>query len=302
MQLKIRVPATSANLGSGFDSMGLAVSLYNYVWMEEAEDLGIRSRDGVPVPQGEDNMVYAAVKHLYQLCGKSLSGLHLEQENNIPFTRGLGSSSACIIAGLTGANHLLNHPLSTDDLVNLAAEIEGHPDNTTPALLGGIVTAAIDGGKVYWVKQKVDRHLRFYALIPDFEMKTETARALLPAEVSHKTAVHNLSRAALFSASLLQGKYENLRIGVNDLLHQPYRLELIPGSREILDYCYQQGAYAAYLSGAGPTLMAIVSCNEPGFLPAVRQYLDGCGKSRWQILELSIDNEGATLSEEMYHQ
>ena len=211
MQLKIRVPATSANLGSGFDSMGLAVSLYNYVWMEEAEDLGIRSRDGVPVPQGEDNMVYAAVKHLYQLCGKSLSGLHLEQENNIPFTRGLGSSSACIIAGLTGANHLLNHPLSTDDLVNLAAEIEGHPDNTTPALLGGIVTAAIDGGKVYWVKQKVDRHLRFYALIPDFEMKTETARALLPAEVSHKTAVHNLSRAALFSASLLHDLYHQYK-------------------------------------------------------------------------------------------
>ena len=219
------------------------------------------------------------------------------QESSIPFTRGLGSSSACIIAGLTGANHLLNNPLSTDDLVNLAAEIEGHPDNTTPALLGGIVTSAMENGKVYWVKQKVDRHLRFYAIIPDFEMSTETSRALLPKEVPHQTAVYNLSHAALFSASLLQGKYENLRVGVNDLLHQPYRLKQIPHSKELMEFCYQSGAYAVYLSGAGPTLMAIAPLALPAFEQALNRELLRL-RLRWKVLELSIDNHGARLEEE----
>ena len=187
--LQIQVPATSANLGAGFDALGLAVSLYNRVWMEETDRTEILSRDGVAVPQGTDNLIYASAKHLYDVCGRPFYGLHLEQENNIPFTRGLGSSSACIIAGLCGANDLLKNPLSTDDLVNLAAEIEGHPDNTTPALLGGIVTSVIENGKVYWVKQQVDCHLRFYAMIPDFEMSTAAARALLPKAVTQQAAV-----------------------------------------------------------------------------------------------------------------
>ncbi len=295
--LRIQVPATSANLGAGFDALGLAVSLYNRVWMEETEKTVICSRDDIPVPQGDDNMVYTSAKHLYELCGKPFYGLHIEQENNIPFTRGLGSSSACIIAGLAGANRLLHEPLSTDDLVNLAAELEGHPDNTTPALLGGIVTSAIDNGRVYWVKQKVDSHLRFYTMIPDFEMKTEEARALLPQEVPHTTAVYNLSRAALFSASLLQGKYGNLKIGVSDLLHQPYRLQLIPHSEELIAGCYDAGAYAVYLSGAGPTLMAIAACHNDSFENAVRALYRKYDLN-WKLLELSIDNIGTVLEKE----
>lgn len=293
---QIKVPATSANLGAGFDALGLAVSLYNTVYIEESDGAEIHSLDGTAVPTGEDNLVYASAKRLYDLCGRPFTGLRLYQENNIPFTRGLGSSSACIIAGLAGANRLLKEPLSTDDLVNLAAKIEGHPDNTTPALLGGIVTSAIDGGKVYWVKQKVDRHLRFYAMIPDFEMKTEAARALLPKEIPHQTAVYNLSRAALFSASLLQGKYENLRVGVEDLLHQPYRLKQIPHSAELIEACYENGGYAVYLSGAGPTLMAIASCHEEGFGETLAAVLRGLGL-QWTLLELSIDNHGAMICE-----
>ena len=295
--LRIQVPATSANLGAGFDALGLAVSLYNTVWMEEADETTICSRDHVSVPQGDDNLIFASAKHLYEVCGRTFYGLHIEQENNIPFTRGLGSSSACIIAGLAGANRLLKEPLSTDELVNLAAEIEGHPDNTTPALLGGIVTSAIDSGKVYWVKQKVDSHLRFYAMIPDFEMKTEEARALLPAEVPHQAAVYNLSRAALFSASLLQGKYENLKIGVSELLHQPYRLKQIPHSKDLMDGCYQAGAYAVYLSGAGPTLMAIAADHNDSFEKAV-QRLYRTYELNWRLLELCIDNTGAVLTKE----
>ena len=232
--IKIRVPATSANLGAGFDALGLALGFYNYVEMEESDRIDITSADGIEVPADETNMIYVAARDLYEICGKKLEGLKIIQTNNIPMARGLGSSSACIVAGLAGANHLLGNPLTQDDLVDLAAQIEGHPDNTAPALLGGIVTAVFDGRKVHWVKQEVYTKLHFEAMIPEFELKTEKARACLPKEVSHKDAVYNLSRAALFSASLLTGKYENLRTAVHDKLHQPYRMELIPHCRDVL--------------------------------------------------------------------
>ena len=209
--------------------------------------------------------------------------------------RGLGSSSACIIAGLAGANKLIGNPLSLDDLVNLSAQIEGHPDNTAPALLGGIVTAVFDGKIVHWVKQEVHTSLKFVVVIPDFELKTEKARACLPKEVSHKDAVYNLSRAALFSASLLTGKFENLRTAVHDKLHQPYRMELIPNGREVFDTAYSLGAYAAYLSGAGPSLMAIVGSDNEYFAGKMRFSLDKMGLHSWLVKELEVDNIGTQI-------
>ncbi len=293
--IKIQIPATSANLGAGFDALGLALTYYNHVEMEESDRVEISSADGIPVPTDESNLIYVSAKDLYEVCGKKLSGLKLVQTNNIPMARGLGSSSACIVAGLVGANTLLGSPLTTDDLVDLAAQIEGHPDNTAPALLGGIVTAVFDGRKVHWVKQEVFTKLKFVAMIPDFELKTEQARACLPKEVSHKDAVYNLSRAALFSASLLTGKFENLRTAVHDRLHQPYRMELIPHCREVFDIAYTHGAYAAYISGAGPTAMAIVDENNEYFAGKMRFSLENAGLSGWQVKELRIDNEGTKL-------
>ena len=293
--IKIQIPATSANLGAGFDALGLALTYYNHVEMEESDRVEISSADGIPVPTDESNLIYVSAKDLYEVCGKKLSGLKLVQTNNIPMARGLGSSSACIVAGLVGANTLLGSPLTTDDLVDLAAQIEGHPDNTAPALLGGIVTAVFDGRKVHWVKQEVFTKLKFVAMIPDFELKTEQARACLPKEVSHKDAVYNLSRAALFSASLLTGKFENLRTAVHDRLHQPYRMELIPQCREVFDIAYTHGAYAAYISGAGPTAMAIVDENNEYFAGKMRFSLENAGLSGWQVKELRIDNEGTKL-------
>ena len=171
--IKIRVPATSANLGAGFDALGLALGFYNYVEMEESDHIDITSADGIEVPADETNMIYVAARDLYEICGKKLEGLKIIQTNNIPMARGLGSSSACIVAGLAGANHLLGNPLTQDDLVDLAAQIEGHPDNTAPALLGGIVTAVFDGRKVHWVKQEVYTKLHFEAMIPEFELKRQ---------------------------------------------------------------------------------------------------------------------------------
>ena len=286
--IKIRIPATSANLGAGFDALGLALSFYNYVEMEESDRVEISSADDIAVPTDESNLIYVSAKDLFEVCGKKLEGLKLRQTNNIPMARGLGSSSACIVAGLV-------NPLTTDDLVDLAAQIEGHPDNTAPALLGGIVTAVFDGRKVHWVKQEVFTKLKFAALIPDFELKTEKARACLPKEVSHKDAVYNLSRAALFSASLLTGKFENLRTAVHDKLHQPYRMELIPNCREVFDIAYTHGAYGVFISGAGPTIMAIADESNEFFEGKMKFSLENAGLTGWQVREFHIDNEGTKL-------
>ena len=295
---KIQIPATSANLGAGFDALGLALTYYNYVEMEESDVIDISSADGMDIPKDEKNLIYISAKDLFNVCGKKLNSLKLIQTNNIPMARGLGSSSACIIAGLVGANRMLGNPLTKDDLVDLAAQIEGHPDNTAPALLGGIVTAVFDGRKVHWVKQEVFTKLKFVAIIPDFELKTEAARACLPKEVSHKDAVYNLSRAALFSASLLTGKFENLRTAVHDRLHQPYRMELIPHCREVFDIAYTHGAYGAYISGAGPTIMAIVDEENAYFAGKMKFSLDNAGLTGWQVHEFHIDNEGTKIIEE----
>ncbi len=293
--IKLQIPATSANLGAGFDALGLALQYYNYVEMEECDHIDITSADGTPVPTDEKNLIYISAKDLFEVCGRKLPGLRLIQTNHIPMTRGLGSSSACIVAGLVGANHLLGNPLGQDDLVDLAAQIEGHPDNTAPALLGGIVTAVFDGRRVHWVKQEVYTKLRFVAMIPDFELKTEKARGCLPTEVSHKDAVYNLSRAALFSASLLTGKFENLRTAVHDKLHQPYRMALIPHAREVFDIAYAHGAYAAYISGAGPTVMAIADEDNTYFSGKMRFSLDNAGLKGWQVQDLKVDNDGCKL-------
>ena len=293
--IKIQIPATSANLGAGFDALGLALNFYNYVEMEESDVVDIQSLDDIKVPQDESNLIYISAKDLFNVCGKKISGLKIRQTNNIPMARGMGSSSACIVAGLVGANKLLGDPLSADDLVDLAAQIEGHPDNTAPALLGGIVTAVFDGQKVHWVKQEVFTKLKFVTIIPDFELKTEKARACLPKEVSHKDAVYNLSRAALFSASLLTGKFENLRTGVHDKLHQPYRMALIPNARDVFDIAYNHGAYAAYISGAGPTIIAIVDENNKYFTGKMRFSLDNAGLRGWEVRENHIDNQGTKI-------
>ncbi|MDE7295146.1 MAG: homoserine kinase [Oscillospiraceae bacterium] len=294
--IKLKIPATSANLGAGFDALGLALTFYNYVEMEEAEGCFISSSDNCPIPTDPSNLIYRTAETVYNICGRDFKGLRIKQTNNIPMARGLGSSSACIIAGLVGANTLMGSLLNPDELVNLSAQIEGHPDNTAPALLGGIVTAVFDGKCVHWVKQEVFTTLKFIAVIPDFELKTEEARAVLPKEISHKDAVYNLSRAALFSASLLTGKYENLRTAVHDRLHQPYRMELIPHGREIFDIAYTNGAYAAYLSGAGPALMMIVDGENKFFKGKMRFALDNMGLTDWDVMEMHIDNKGTDVN------
>lgn len=295
--IRVKIPATSANLGAGFDCLGLAVNLYNYVDMEISDRIDISSADNTSIPTNKHNLVYSSAEHLFHLCGKKLDGLKIVQQNNIPMTRGLGSSSACIIGGLVGANQLLGNQFTKDELVNIASEIEGHPDNTTPALLGGIVTAVLDHGKVFWVKQEVHNKLKLIAIIPDFHLSTTQARKVLPHQVSHMDARFNLSRAALFSASLLQGKFENIKVAVNDKLHQPYRMGLIRHSHEVFEKAYDLQAYGVYISGAGPTIMAIVDDANAVFVERMRAFLDDLGLTGWDMKELAIDNIGTTVEQ-----
>ena len=296
--VKITVPATSANLGAGFDSLGLALAYYNQVEMSEDQGVHIFSEDGVAIPTDESNLIYQTAKSLYEKCGKPFCGLRIVQRNRIPLARGLGSSSACITAGLLGANALLGSPLTRQELVNMAAVMEGHPDNTTPAFMGGMVTAAIENGQVYAVKQQLPNDIQFAAIVPDFELKTADARAALPSQVAHKDGVYNLSRAALMAVSLCTGHYENLRPAVEDRLHQPYRIGLIAHGRETVDQCYQLGAYAAYISGAGSTLMAILPRGNDSFVPQMANWLRERGLSGWRILLLEGDNDGAKVEQE----
>lgn len=293
--MKIRVPATSANIGSGFDALGIALTMYNEVEIEESDTLEICSLDGVEIPTDSDNLIYQSACRLYNECGKPApKGFKISQSNVVPMARGLGSSSACVAAGLLGANYLLGKPLSREELVNIACSIEGHPDNVTPALLGGLTVAAVEDGMVYAVTLHVADKFRFAAFIPDFELKTSVARSILPQAVTRDDAVYNLSRSALMAGSLATGNVDNLHIAVQDKLHQPYRLGLIPGAEDIFKLSYEYGSFATYISGAGPTVMSIISRrHEEEFENEMTEQLSVRGLNNWRVVILDVDSRGA---------
>ncbi len=291
--VRIRIPASTANLGSGFDSIGIALNLYNYVEMELSDRCEISSADGSEIPAGEDNLIYLSARKVFEKAGIPFRGLKITEENNIPFARGLGSSSACIAGGVFGANELIGQPFSKAELLDIAAEIEGHPDNVSPAIMGGFTVSAMDGNSVRFVRADVPESLVFIAFVPPFELKTADARAVMPKEVSLKDSVFNLSRCGLLAASFLSGKYENLRIGTEDMLHQPYRLPLIPGGEKIIGKSYEKGALAAYISGAGSTMAAIFDCGKETAEEIAKSILSAGDFSGWKYFILNADNSGA---------
>ena len=296
MKIKVSVPATSANVGSGFDALGLAVTLYNTVTFEESDKLDISAADGTRIPRGESNLVYRSAKGLFEKVGKQIPPLKITQTNPIPMARGLGSSSACIIAGLLGANRMLGDVLNTQELLTLATAIEGHPDNVAPAMLGGFVTSVYDEGQVYSVKKNIDEQLAFAAFVPDFRLLTSKARAALPDMVSHKDAVYNLSRAALATAAFCDGDYSLLGVATKDSLHQKYRLPLIDGGDEMFELAQDLGALAVYISGAGPTIMAVVPRDDQEFFARAQEALPQSEKLKhFTVYRLLPDNTGATV-------
>lgn len=296
MSVKILVPATSANVGAGFDALGLALSLHNTVTMEEWDKLDIMASDGSLVPTGTSNLIYRSAKAVYEQLGKPIKGLRIRQENPIPMARGLGSSSACIVAGILGANALLGNPLTKRQMLTLATSIEGHPDNVAPAMLGGFVSSVFDEGQVFTARKEINEELAFAAFIPNFKLLTEKARAALPKTVDRRDAVYNLSRAALATAAFCDGDYELLRVATKDALHQQYRLPLIPGGERVFEIAWDLGAYAVYISGAGPTIMAVVHRDNCEFFEKAEEaLLEQPETMAFSLRRMLADNTGAVV-------
>lgn len=293
----MQVPATSANLGPGFDSLGMALDLALEVRIRVGESdrvIGLESDpDMPPVPE---NLYFRAARILFEAVGAPRPPLEIETVKAIPLARGLGSSAAAAVAGLMGANALLQGPLPPEDLVKLATRLEGHPDNVAPALLGGVTAAAVrHDGEVRVARIPLSpallADLGLALVIPTFRLATAAARAALPGTVPHRDAAFNASRAALLVAALASGRVDLLPDALEDRLHEPYRSPLVPGLREAVEAGRRLGAYAVTLSGAGPTLLA--------WCPRERREAIGRGiASAWslpaEVVPAEIRIEGAT--------
>lgn len=295
--IKIRVPATSANLGPGFDSLGIALDLYNNFSFEET-DHGLEIKGSLEGEEAKDNLVYISMMKTFEKIGYSPKGIKIKIESKIPISRGLGSSASCIIAGVIGANEIAGSPLSVDEIFKISTEIEGHPDNIAPALFGGFVSSLMEKEDIFYNKINIAKGLKFVVLIPDFTLSTRKAREVLPKEISYKDAVENISRVSLLISSLVNGRFELLKPALQDKLHQPYRGDLIEGFHNIMEKIYDFGALGAYLSGAGPSLMAIVSENDNSFVRAMEEYLRSIDFA-WNLIELKLDLDGSKIIENL---
>jgi len=293
--VKIRVGATSANIGSGFDSIGIALNLYNTVTIEESDVNRVISGN-VEEHTNDNNIFVKSARAVYDLCGVPFKGITVNQTANIPPARGLGSSSACIVAAIYGANSILGDPLPKDELINLAAALEGHPDNTTPCITGGMCFCVHENGRVYYNRVSVGRKLLFCAFIPEFKMKTSKSRGLIPQRVSHADASFNVSRASFLASVFYTKNYENLSLALADRLHQPYRLPYIEGADAVVEAAKECSPYGIYLSGAGPTIMAIVDAEDKTFVKRVRQKLQEC-ELHWKVQPLFCDAHGVKILE-----
>lgn len=258
-RVRVRVPASSANLGPGFDALGLALSLYNDVNLEEDESVSV-SIEGLGadrLPRNDRNVVVRGARALFELTGRPFRGIRATLVNRIPPSRGLGSSAAAWLGGIVGANALLGAPLSRTELLQLAARQEGHPDNVAAALLGGLTVACWAGDEVVAASLPVPLDLEWVVLIPEVEGSTGDARAVLPRTVSREDAVFNVGRACLLIGGLLGGRADLLAVAMEDRLHQPYRRSLFPWMDAVTRAALSAGAVGCVLSGAGPSLLAV---------------------------------------------
>lgn len=261
----VRVPASTANLGPGFDSLGMALNLYAWLEMEFAEEteIHIYGDHMKGVPTDKTNLVYTVAQQVFAAAGlPEERELKISMYSEIPLTRGLGSSASAIVAALAAANALADHRLSHDDLFQIATSIERHPDNVGASLFGGIVVAMWDGQRARHVRIEPHEDLEVLVVIPDFELKTTDARSVLPSEVALQDAVYNLSHSSVLVAALSTGRLDLISEAMRDRLHQPYRASLVPGMADILEHATEHGALGTALSGAGPTLLTLVDRNS----------------------------------------
>ncbi len=277
--IRVRVPATSANLGPGFDSLGIALSIYNEYEFELKEDIGVSFEGFEREFQNEDNIIFKAINKTFNKYNFKFNGIKIKLiKQKIPISRGLGSSSSCIVAGIVGAFALMGKQINKDEILSLAVEIEGHPDNK----------------KALYNSVEVSDGIKFVALIPNFKLSTEKARKMLPKEVSFKDCIYNISRVALLISCFSNGNYDLLKETTKDRLHERFRSKLINNFDKVYNKSMELGAFACYLSGAGPTLMAIVDNDNFNFVNNFKIFMEEQNID-WNIKELKIDKNGAQI-------
>ncbi len=292
----VRVPATSANLGPGYDAVGLALSLSMRISMDRApypmEE--VHGTGAELIPHSTDHPAYKAARFVAELVGEYDAHFHLIQENRIPPARGLGGSAAALVGGAIAANDLLGRSLAAPDLLNLVCELDGHPDNAAPALLGGLVIGTLTPVGVSAVRLE-PKDLKVVVAVPDFAVSTTAARRALPDSVPHRDAAFNVGRSGLLLGALATGEYHLLRVAMQDRLHQPYRSHLVPGLEDVIEVALETGAHGACLSGSGPTVLAFAP--ETGareIASAMRATFEARGV-RAEAWPLDVDLAGARV-------
>ncbi len=298
----ITVPATTANIGPGFDCIGAALTLYNQFQFTELEGVDtdlkitVSGAEAHRVSCDRTNLLYQAFAHLYQHLGKKVPSIAIEIKLGVPLARGLGSSATAIVGGLMGANELAGQPLSTAELMGLAITLEGHPDNVVPALLGNCQLSIGEPGN--WEICQIPWHSEIIPVvaIPNFELSTEEARAVLPQTLPRADAIFNIAHLGLLIRALETGNGKWLTRAMADKLHQPYRKGLIEGYEFLQESALKAGAYGLVISGAGPTLLALTS---PEHIQAVESAMKNAWTQREitaEVRSLSIDTQGAKVN------
>lgn len=259
-KVRVKVPASTANLGPGFDTLGMALDLYAWIEMGFAEHTRIELfGDQVKgVPTDKSNLIYEVAQMVFKRAGVSHPELYIGMYSEIPLTRGLGSSASAIVGALAAANALIGSPLSDDELFQMATELEQHPDNVGASLFGGLVVAFWDGTRAEHIRVEPHEQLEVLVAIPHFQLSTEKARGVLPREQSLENAVFNVGHSSVLVAALCTGRLDMIERAMKDALHQPYRAGLVPGLGDILAEATNRGALGVALSGAGPTILALV--------------------------------------------
>jgi homoserine kinase len=297
----IRVPATTANLGAGFDCIGAALSLYNEFKLRkiatESLTIAVRGLEATRVSIDGSNLAYQAFVKLYERIDRQPPVIQLEIELGVPLARGLGSSATAIVGGLLGANAIAGNPLSPAEVMQLAIEMEGHPDNVVPALIGGCRLAATvkDG----WAIADIPWHSSIVPVvaIPDFELSTSAARSVLPSDYSRADAIFNTAHLGLMVRGLETGNTEWLSAGLVDRIHQPYRQQLIPGYADVESAVVAAGGYGMVISGAGPTLLALADAERAPVVAAAMVRAWATHDIQAQARSLAVDLQGAVVTE-----